>query len=371
MSMNITQDYSQFYKGSEPLKTYGSGGGTLVPKDTLVRYEFRTTDENGNRLMDPMTKEEALQAMKEISSQYGENVMVEFSGDGLGALRDSLMAQINKGGGNLPGEDPAEKARKQELMEQSIVHLENTHRRIIPNIQTNKQLYDSLENASEHIVKAANGIINNYLLPHDVSGMTEGQRRDAIAFGLEEARYLAENYLDGQHASTFMSAMETIAKYGLNGSVAEDGRVTYHIEQGPLAGAPDDYVRESDLLKKKAPDLYKELQDLNRRIAGGETGWGQRFLDLQQRITRTLNGPSGTVSGGKQLSYYEEAAAEYKSWKNTINNTELPSVFSNVDHTDTASFFESLHSQILHSQGGLGMDWLNQAQLRFERWLKA
>lgn len=296
MSMNVTQNYSQFYKGSEPLKSYGSGGEGLAPKDTLVKYELSTTDEYGNKIMDPMSREEALQAMKEISSQYGDNVLVQFSGDGLQALAQDLQSQIKKGGMELTEEQKAEQARKQELMEQSIVHLENTHRLIIPNIQTNAKLYGSLEGASEEVVKAANGIIKNYLMPHDVSGMTEEQRRDAIAFGLEEARFLAENYLDQQHAGDFLSAMETIARYGVNGTVSEDGKVTYHIEKGPLVGASDDYVNESDILKAKAPDLYKELQELNQRIAKGETGWGRKFIELQQRINQRLNGYSKVTS---------------------------------------------------------------------------
>ena len=36
--------------------------------------------------MDKMSREETLQAMKTISAQYGDNVIVEFSGDGLAAL---------------------------------------------------------------------------------------------------------------------------------------------------------------------------------------------------------------------------------------------------------------------------------------------
>lgn len=365
MSMNITGDYSQFYAGTEQLKSYGTGGGSLVPKDTLVKYEFKTTDEEGNRIMDPMTKEEALRTMKEISSQYGENVIVEFSGNGLDALAQSIREQAKNRSWEQSEEYQADQARKQALMEQSIVHLENTHRLIIPNIQTNKKLYDSLENAPEHIVKAANGIIKNYLLPHDVSGMTEEQRRDAISFGLEESRYLAENYLDEQHAKDFMSAMETIAKYGMNGTVSEDGRVTYHIEKGPLAGAPDDYVHENDILRKKAPDLYQELQELNQKIAKGETGWGRKFMDLQRRIREKLDSPSGTVHQGKNMTYYEEAAAEYKSWKKTMDETKLPSVYSNVKYTDVASFFDSLNSQ-----GSLGRDWLAEAQTRFTKWLE-
>lgn len=365
MSANITGDYSQFYAGAEPLKSYGSGTGSLAPKDTLVRYEFKTTDEEGRQIMDPMSREEALQAMKEISSQYGENVIVEFSGNGLDALAQSIREQSKSRSWEQTEKYQAEQARKQALMEQSIVHLENTHRLIIPNIQTNKKLYDSLENAPEHIVKAANGIIKNYLLPHDVSGMTEEQRRDTISFGLAEAGYLAENYLDEQHAADFLSAMETIAKYGMNGSVSADGKVTYHIEKGPMAGAPDDYVHESDLLKKKAPELYQELQELNQRISKGETGWGRKFMDLQRRIREKLNGPSGTAYQGKMLSYYEEAAAEYQSWKKAMDKTNLPSVYSNVAYTDVSSFFDSLHAQ-----GSLGKDWFAKAQTRFTKWLE-
>lgn len=364
MSMNVTQNYSQFYKGSEPLKSYGSGGEGLTPKDTLVRYEFNTTDEQGNKIMEPMSKEEALQAMKEISSQYGDNVLVQFSGDGLQALSQSLQSQIKKGTIELTEEQKAEQARKQELMEQSIVHLENTHRRIIPNIQTNEKLYGSLENASEETVKAANGIINRYLLPHDVSGMTEEQRRDAIAFGMEEARYLAENYLDEQHAGDFLSAMETIAKYGMNGTVSEDGKVTYHIEQGPLVGAPDDYVSQSDILKAKAPDLYKELQELNQGIVKGETGWGRKFIELHKRINQRLNGYSGTTVQGKRLTYYEEAAYEYQTWKKSIDSTVVPNTYSGVKRSDITAFFDSLKSQ-----GSLGESWFEQARERFAKWL--
>ncbi len=82
MAMEIYQNYSQFYKGTESLKSYGSAS----KKDTLVKYEFNTTDEKGNKVMDKMSKEETFRTMNEISSYYGDNVIVEFSGDALTAL---------------------------------------------------------------------------------------------------------------------------------------------------------------------------------------------------------------------------------------------------------------------------------------------
>ena len=83
----VNTDYSRFYKGSEQIQSYGSGKGQ---KDTLVRYEFNTTDENGNKVMDKMSREETIQAMNSITAQYGDNVIVSFSGDGLAALAESV-----------------------------------------------------------------------------------------------------------------------------------------------------------------------------------------------------------------------------------------------------------------------------------------
>lgn len=46
--------------------------------------------------MDKMSREETLQAMKTISAQYGDNVIVEFSGDGLAALVESKKGALDK-----------------------------------------------------------------------------------------------------------------------------------------------------------------------------------------------------------------------------------------------------------------------------------
>lgn len=350
--------YSQFYKGTEPLKTYGSYDGA-GKKDTLVKYEFSTTDAQGNKIMDPMSKEEALKAMEDVRSQYGDNVLLVFSGDGLSALAESIKAQSRKDGMELTEEEKAIRAQQQAELEKYIVHMENTHRLIIPNIQTNAKLYGSLENADEEVIKASNGIIRNYLMPSNIGEMSETQRREMIAFGLEEAKYLAENYLDEEHGRDFLSAMEMIAKYGLNGTVSENGKVTYHVEKGPMVGAPDDYVSAQDIIREKAPDLYLEMQDLNRRIIKGETGWGRRFIELQNRINQVLNTKS---SSG--LTYYEESASKYKNWKNEIVKTELPSVFQNVQYQDFQLFMAGLQRQ-----SSLSDTWINDQVNRMVKWL--
>ena len=84
----INTNYSQFYKGTEQIKNYGTASGQ---KDTVVRYQFNTTDEKGNKIMDKMSKEETMRAVNEISSMYGDNVIVEFSGDGMAKLVDHKL----------------------------------------------------------------------------------------------------------------------------------------------------------------------------------------------------------------------------------------------------------------------------------------
>lgn len=364
MSVNISQNYSQFYMGSEPLKSYGSeNNGLIKKKDTLAKYEFNTVDAKGNKVMDKMTREEALRAMNEISAGYGDNVLVMFSGDGLQALADSIHEQHTKGVWNLTEEQKAAREKRDAEFQKEIVHLENTHRIFIPNVQTNKQFYDSLENADEKVVSAANGIIRNYIMPHQVGDMSEKERTDQIAFGLEQARYLAENYLDKEHGADFLFAMETIAKYGLNGVADKDGKVTYDIEMGYVVGSKlfADQTRTREYLKQQAPDLYREIEELNQNIINNKGGWGSKFIELHKRAEKVLNAPGNT---GK--SFYEAQQERYDAWKEKIDNTSLPETFHGISYTDMSSFLESMNGQ-----SSLSYSWMEDQMARLMKWLES
>lgn len=352
MAINVNNGYEQFYKGTEPIKNYGSNKNA---KNKLVRYEFNTTDEKGNKIMDQMSREETLQAMKDIRSQYGDDVIVEFSGDGMAKLVEGGKGYLDR---PLSEEEAAAKAAKQAEFDGMVVQLENTYRIVIPNVQTNDKLYGSLAGADEEVVKAANGIIKNYLLPGNVSGMSEEERKNMIAFGMEEAKYLAENYLDEKSAGTFLSAMETIAKYGMNGSVAQDGKVTYHIEKGLNF---DGRVDDMDILKEKAPDLYNEINELNQRIINHKPGekFGTQFLELHKRAAKVLDGTDKTGESNR-----EAAVKQYKKWEEETAKTELPRIFQNAKYTSVQALFESLRNQ-----SGLSDDWLNNSMARFMKWL--
>ena len=349
--MNI--DYSQFYRGTTNIPSYGSGA---YKKDTLVKYEFNTTDEHGNKVMDKMSREETLQAMKDIRSQYGDGVIVEFSGDGLAALA---------GGGKfmsgrvMTEEEAAKRAARDAVFQaENVIQHENTHRIVIPNYETNEHLYNSLAGAGDNVISSTMGIISNYLMPGDASGLSEQERQDMAAFGLEAAMYLAENYLDESHAADFMSAMETVAKYGLNGSVSDGGKVINNVQEGKvrMSGAPGSYVDMEGWLKANDTELYNQINELNQSIINHKDGENHsaKFIELYTKAAKKiLDAPSDTKKD-----------SGYADWKEKVEKTKLPATFQNVKYNGFQSFWESLQNQ-----SSLSNSWISANISRFMKWL--
>ena len=356
MSMNVNQDYSQFYVGTEQLKSYGSN--SAAKKDTLVKYRFNATDEHGNKVMDKMSKEETMKAMNEISAQYGDSVIVQFSGDGLAAVAEGK--KFMSGREMTEEETAAKAARDAAFQAENVTQLENTHRIVIPNYETNEQLYNSLAGADDKVISSTMGIISNYLMPSDVSGLSEQERQDKVAFGLEAAKYLAENYLDETHAADFMSAMETIAKYGLNGSVSDSGKVIYNVQEGQvrMSGAPSSYVDMESWLKANDTDLYNQINELNQSIINSKGGESHaaKFIELYTKAAKEiLNASSDTKKD-----------SDYTDWKEKVEKTELPTTFQNVKYNNFQSFFESLQNQ-----SSLSNSWISENINKFMKWLTA
>ena len=140
--MNI--DYRQFYRGTTNIPLYGSGA---YKKDTLVKYEFNTTDEHGNKIMDKMSKEETLQAMKDIRSQYGDSVIVEFSGDGLAALAEDRK-------GSMAPEDREAMEARNAAFQKDIVQIDKSLNNLPAELPCREQrLHDGGGTSGEHIAR--------------------------------------------------------------------------------------------------------------------------------------------------------------------------------------------------------------------------
>lgn len=204
MSMNVNQDYSQFYVGTEQLKSYGSN--PAAKKDALVKYRFNTTDEHGNRVMDRMSREETLQAMKDIRSQYGNDAIVEFSGDGMAALVESKKSGNGADLDKIMAKAPEQRA----VPEDMITHLEGTYRIVSADDEINKHVgwHDTLKEKAPDVCGELDDLMQN-ILDHAINHSGDGEKFGARFVELVQKAEKAISAYDAKKGSIENTVGET------------------------------------------------------------------------------------------------------------------------------------------------------------------
>ena len=213
MAININQDYSQFFVGTEQLKSYGSN--SAAKKDTLVKYRFNTTDEHGNKVMDKMSREETLQAMKDIRSQYGDNAIVEFSGDGMAALVESKNSSNGADLDKIMARTPEQRA----IPEDMITHLEGTYRIVSADDEINKHVswHDTLKEKAPDVCGELDDLMQN-ILDHALNHSGDGEKFGARFVELVKK---AEKAISAYDAKKESVEDITVGKAGKKATVGE------------------------------------------------------------------------------------------------------------------------------------------------------
>lgn len=309
---------------------------TYQPSD-VIKYEFNTKDSKGNKVMDKLSHEETMALMNDISKQHGSGVIVQFSGDALAILKEGKL-EAKSGQQKLQANEKYIKnlQEKSALLQSYLKPVKRNHL-IIPNIRTNTMLKNSLQGADEKVTEAAYSIIQENLLPHNVGDMSEDERKELIYVGLEKAKYLAQN-MEKTRADSFMEAMNTIAKYGLNGEKDSDGKVTYDIRWGAMNGAPDNYLSSGELMKRIDPEKYKE------HIAMEAEAFKNNDVQLKMEVTKDA---MAWARNNQQniAQILEEESRQQNKWQQKIDNTVLESPYKNIDITDLHMFVNGIMEQ--------------------------
>lgn len=281
MALNVG-GYSQFYKGAQQLKKYGSGS---AGKDTIVRYEFNTKDAHGNKVMDRMSREETLQVMKDISSQYGDNVIVEFSGDGLAKLVDEGKPYSGR---QLSEEEEAARAERQEEFNGDVVQMEGTRRTLQGTPEQNlsqkaKKLLDKLRKQygnMDFFVSDKNS---------DMKSMLRSSNKEfSVIFSAEELEKMAEDedYAKeqmGRVDQAIRMSREINRKYGYTSAygqkgqaeitkigiaVGDDGTMTFFAELEKSSAKQREYMersRDRRAEDRKAAEKKADKKEEDRR----------------------------------------------------------------------------------------------------------
>ena len=322
--MNI--DYSQFYRGTTNIPSYGSGA---YKKDTLVKYEFNTTDEHGNKVMDKMSKEETLQAMKDIRSQYGDAVIVEFSGDGMAALVEGKK-------GSMVPEDKEAMEAKNAAFQKEIKYYDKS----LNNLPAYSGMYGpdkAVATAVENCNKEEQGfvydIIRQNFLVGNSSSMTEEERQANISLGMKKAKYAAENFISEDSREAFLEAMESIAKLASAGKADSNGNMDYGVAKGRYLGHGSNLVQTTnalDMMWTMDKDAYAEYQKIDRNKDGG--------LNSLKYLTNWYAG--AVKKNPSMVDNYEKQSEEHV--EKNVKDQKLDTTFAGIKTGSKEAFFESL-----------------------------
>ncbi len=298
-----------------------------------VRCELGFHTQNDNTASQKITHKEVMQELEYLKNKYGDGIIIELSGEAAEALKENMFKEKNAEANERLKKELEERSA---LLQSFLKPVQKLHR-IIPNIKTNDKLEKSLEGADEKIVDAAYAVIKNNLLPHNIGDLTEDERQELISIGLEEAKYLAER-LDAAKADTFMDAMSTIAKYGMNGEVDNKGNVTYDIRWGAMVGAPDDYISTGELMKKIAPEEYKYLQSMQDRAIKNKD------LSLWQKASKfSIDWEINAYR--KNPKPFEDLKQEQIKWLSNVNKTQLRNDYADTNKDNLQAFMDSIIDQ--------------------------
>lgn len=319
----ITNDYSQFYRGTENLNNYGSNSS--LKRDTLVRYEFNTTDEHGNKIMDKMSREETLQAMKDIRAQYGNNVIVQFSEDGMAAFQNAIVQNEIETLNHLPAYSGMYEA--------------------------DKTIAAALENCTKEEQAFVYDIIRQNFLIGNSGSMTEEERQANIALGMKKAEYAAENFISEDDREAFLEAMENIAKLASAGKADSSGNMDYGVNKAKYLGHGSDIVyttNTDDMMRQMDSAAYEEY----KKLSGKDSlkylmNWYEDALKKNPNI----------------VNEYEQNSEKYV--EENVKNKKLDTTFADIKTDSKEAFLESLRTFQLKNSGFLSAIIDRELSLQF------
>lgn len=297
-----------------------------------------TISAKGQKLIEQAKAGEKVNLLETIKKKYGEDAIVSLNSDSLKEFNEQASKMSNLG-----DRKELSKQEKESLLQSMIKPAQKLHQ-IIPNIETNSKLKQSLKNVGEEVYDAAYSIIRENLMVSDAKNMTQEERTGLISLGMEKAQYIADHYMEERDGALFMEAMGNIAKYGMNGVRSEDGRMSYQIKWGPKVGAPDeDSVDSADMMKTFDPDAYRTYQQLSEKKDSMDD---MRYL-MNWEKNANANHPE----------WFQSKLKDYTDWKSQMDKTEVGTQFQGTDKADSSHFRDSVLKQ--NAQSGI----LNQELL--------
>lgn len=130
-----------------------------------------------------------------------------------------------------------------------------------------KTISSSLENCSKEEQGFVYDIIRENFLIGNGSSVSEEERQANISLGMKKAEYAANNFISEDKKSSFLDAMESIAKLASAGKMNADGNMDYGVKKGNYLGHGSNLVYTTDgldMMRSMDSGAYDEYQRISR-----------------------------------------------------------------------------------------------------------
>lgn len=204
-------------------------------------------------------------------------------------------------------------------------------------------IIDSLNGVSDEVRQYAYDIVRNDLLLEYAEDISEDERQNLISLGLSEAQYIADNYLSGNNAKAFMSAIKKVAGIAANGVCEEDGTMNYGgiyrtdiTENGYTVQITDTF----NMMKRYRPDMYKEYKAIQKEFKETATEDRDTYA-LLKRLGKVMNQFMKEMIA-QQPEAFKEFERDGLRKLERASDKDVKPTFRNVDTKGTQNFIQSL-----------------------------
>lgn len=199
-----------------------------------------------------------------------------------------------------------------------------------------KTISSSLENCSKEEQGFVYDIIRENFLIGNGSSMSEEERQANISLGMKKAEYAANNFISEDKKSSFLDAMESIAKLASAGRMNADGNMDYGVKKGNYLGHGSNLVYTTDgldMMRSMDSGAYDEYQRISRESSNSD-----RQLNTLKYLTNWYS--NAVTKNPHMVEKYEAKSDEYI--EKNVKNQKVDSTFSDLKTESKSAFIESL-----------------------------
>lgn len=302
MSMNVNQDYSQFYVGTEQLKSYGSN--SAVKKDTIVQVNSTGTTEMFTGAYNKRVQQNRQKAAAEASHAKQEEEPKQAAGDVLGATVtfSKESQEFMEGVAERKAAQAAAKAEVDaqysgnafagtgDFKQQYLVFSENLY---------NNGFYDDM---SDDEVMQVEGLLRsitsgmdsiNGVAANPITTMSHEAAKLELTSSVSALNYFAEKYVPEEMQEAFKDLIKQYESYN-NAKVATHKNIYDMRDESMSKIAAPNAVNVSELVKKTQEDT-KASQEIGR-VTHTEEEESQNKSDYQALFEKLIR-KEDSISG--------------------------------------------------------------------------